>query len=260
MVSDHDEPARQGPTAEAEEEADSARPMKTRLKHLLLGPPRDLQDKSLYRHISLVAFLAWIGLGADGISSSCYGPEESFKALGAHAYLAVGLALVTALTVFLIATAYSRLIEKFPHGGGGYVVASKLLSPHVGVVSGCALLVDYVLTITVSVAAAGRALRDVIGFTDSWVISVDIALLVLLTFLNLRGVRESVVVLAPIFLLFVVSHAVLIVGGIVAHVGAAVPRVQELAGSFRVDWHTPGFGFAGMVVLFLRAFSLGGGT
>jgi amino acid transporter len=262
MDSDDDDPARRGQTipAPAEEESDPSRPMMTRLKHLLLGRPRDLQDKSLYRHISLVAFLAWIGLGADGISSSCYGPEESFKALGSHAYLAVGLAVVTALTVFLIATAYSRLIEKFPHGGGGYVVASKLLSPHVGVVSGCALLVDYVLTITVSVAAAGRALRDVIGFADSWVIPVDIALLVLLTFLNLRGVRESVVVLAPIFLLFVVSHAVLIVGGIVAHVGVAGPRVRELAESFRVDWHTSGFGFAGMVILFLRAFSLGGGT
>jgi amino acid transporter len=243
-----------------DEESDPARPMKTRLKHLVLGRPRDLQDKSLYRHLSLVAFLAWIGLGADGISSSCYGPEESFKALGSHAYLAVGLAIVTALTVFLIATAYSRLFEKFPNGGGGYIVASKLLGPHLGVVSGCALLIDYVLTITVSVAAAGRALRDVVGFADSWVIPVDIALLVLLTVINLRGVRESVVFLAPIFLLFVVSHAVLIVGGIVVHVGEAGPRVAQLAHSFRVDWHASGFGLAGMVVLFLRAFSLGGGT
>src|SRR5690349_19181714 len=64
---------------------------------------------------------------------------------------------MTALTVFLISAAYSRIIEAFPHGGGGYVVASKVLGEKVGLVSGCALLVDYVLTITISIAAAGDA-------------------------------------------------------------------------------------------------------
>ena len=65
---------------------------------------------------------------------------------------------MTAFTVFIISAAYSRIIEQFPHGGGGYVVATKLLGARAGVVSGCALLVDYVLTITVSIAAAGDAL------------------------------------------------------------------------------------------------------
>jgi len=248
------------PETDREAGPDDALPLKKRVRHLLIGRPRDLQDKSLYRHLSLVAFLAWVGLGADGLSSSCYGPEESFKALGSHAYLAVGLAIATALTVFLISSAYGRLIEKFPHGNNGYVVASKLLGPKIGVVSGCALLVDYVLTITVSVAAAGRALRDLIQFSDAWVLPVDIGLLVVLTILNLRGVKESVVALAPIFLVFVVCHVVLIVGGIIAHVGQASERVHELSTSFRGDWNRAGFGFAGMVILFLRAFSLGGGT
>ena len=84
--------------------------------------------------------------------------EEAFRTLGEHTYLAVGLAALTAATVFIIAAAYSHIIEDFPHGGGGYLVATKLLGPRWGVVSGCALLVDYVLTITVSIAAAGDAL------------------------------------------------------------------------------------------------------
>src|SRR6266513_133150 len=105
-----------------------------RLKRLLLGDPKNLQDPHLFRHISLVAFLAWVGLGADGLSSSAYGPEEAFKNLGEHTYLAVFLAAATAFTVLIIAAAYSRVIEHFPFGGGGYVVATRLLGPRAGVV------------------------------------------------------------------------------------------------------------------------------
>src|SRR5438105_14866050 len=120
-----------------------------RLKRILLGRPKDLHDPHLFRHISLAAFLAWVGLGADGLSSSSYGPEEAFKALGArYEYLAIFLAVATALTVLIIATAYSKIIEHFPFGGGGYVVATRLLGPIFGVVSGSALVIDYVLTIT----------------------------------------------------------------------------------------------------------------
>src|SRR5712672_2087201 len=132
--------------------------VRSRLRKVLVGPPRDLKDNRVYQHISLIAFLAWVGLGADGLSSSSYGPEEAFRTLGEHTYLAVVLAAMMAGTVVLISAAYSRLIEEFPTGGGGYLVATKLLGEKAGVVSGCALLVDYVLTITVSIAAAGDAL------------------------------------------------------------------------------------------------------
>ena len=57
------------------------------------GPPRDLADKSIFHRIALVPLLAWVGLGADGLSSSSYGPEEAFTTLGGHTYLAVFLAL-----------------------------------------------------------------------------------------------------------------------------------------------------------------------
>ncbi|HEX5574284.1 MAG TPA: hypothetical protein VFX42_00320, partial [Gemmatimonadales bacterium] len=117
-----------------------------RLKRWLVGRPRDLSDSHLFHRLSLIPFLAWVGLGADGLSSSAYGPEEAFKALGSHTYLAVGLAALMAGTVLLISAAYRRIIEEFPTGGGGYVVATSLLGPSAGVVSGAALLVDYVLT------------------------------------------------------------------------------------------------------------------
>src|SRR5439155_137357 len=91
------------------------------LRQRILGRPRDLRDPHVFHRVSLIAFFAWVGLGADGLSSSAYGPEEAFKHLGGgHYYLAVFLALTTALTVFIISYAYSRIIEHFPHGGGGY--------------------------------------------------------------------------------------------------------------------------------------------
>src|SRR2546430_9999150 len=128
-----------------------------KLRHLVIGKPLDPFSASTRQHISLAAFLAWVGLGADGLSSSAYGPEEAFKALGDHQYLAVFLAALTALTVFILAASYSKIIEHFPFGGGGYVVASRLLGPRWGVVSGSALLVDYILTITTSIASGGDA-------------------------------------------------------------------------------------------------------
>src|SRR5437588_10475025 len=103
-----------------------------RLTDLFIGPPRDVRDPGIFHSVSLIAFLAWVGLGADGLSSSCYGPEEAFLALGEHAYLALFLAVLTALTVFVISASYSQIIELFPSGGGGYLVASHLLGPHVG--------------------------------------------------------------------------------------------------------------------------------
>src|SRR3989442_7089042 len=110
-------------------------------------------DPRIFHHVTLIAFLAWVGLGADGLSSSAYGPEAAFKALGQHAYLAVILAVMMAGTVLLISLAYSKMIELFPGGGGGCLVATKLLGPGFGVVSGCALIVDYILTISISVAS-----------------------------------------------------------------------------------------------------------
>src|SRR5437762_14125218 len=103
-----------------------------RAKALVVGRPRQLADQSLFHKLSLIAVLAWVGLGADGLSSSCYGPEETIKALAAHPALAPFVALACVLTIAIICASYSQIIGLFPGGGGGYLVASKLLSPTAG--------------------------------------------------------------------------------------------------------------------------------
>src|SRR3954468_6034719 len=128
------------------------------VKQLIFGSPKDPLDPKVFHQISLVAFLAWVGLGADGLSSSAYGPEEAYLALGQYFYLALPLALLTVVTVFVISASYSQIIELFPTGGGGYLVATKLLGPKAGLVSGSALVVDYMLTITISIASSADAL------------------------------------------------------------------------------------------------------
>jgi amino acid transporter len=230
-----------------------------RLRRRLLGKPRDINEPSVFHKISLIPIMAWIGLGADGLSSSSYGPEEAFKALGPHVYLAVFLALATAVTVVVISYAYSRIIEHFPHGGGGYVVSTHTISDSAGVIAGSALLVDYVLTIAVSLAACGDAIFSYLPPVWLQYKLVFAAFLILLMlFLNLRGVKESVTVLAPIFIVFVVTHLLLIGYGIISH----TEHVGPLAAEFRenVSQDMISIGFLGILAIFLRAFSLGGGT
>jgi amino acid transporter len=230
-----------------------------KIKKTLFGKPRDIKDPRLFHKLALIPILAWIGLGADGLSSSSYGPEEAFKTLGSHIYLAPFLALATALTVIIISYAYSRIIEYFPAGGGGYIVATHTLGEKAGVVSGSALLVDYMLTITVSIVSCGDAVFSF--FPVSWQaykIPFDIFAILLLVVLNIRGVKESVTVLAPIFIAFVVTHAILIGYGIISHVPQIGPVSHQIRTDFRAGWLT--LGASGMILLFLKAFSMGAGT
>ncbi len=162
-----------------------------KLRRIVIGAARDVSDPEIFRHTSLIAFLAWVGLGADGLSSSAYGPDEAFRALGPHASLAVALAAATGITVLVISIAYAQIIKRFPFGGGGYVVATELLGPRVGVVSGAALLVDYILTISVSIASGGDAVFS-LSFVPEWLhhykLLVELAVVLLLVLMNLRGV------------------------------------------------------------------------
>jgi len=230
-----------------------------KIRDTLIGKPRSIKDPSLFHKLALIPLLAWIGLGADGLSSASYGPEEAFKALGRHTYLAVFLALATALTVFVISYAYSRIIEYFPSGGGGYIVATHTLGEKFGVVSGAALLVDYMLTITVSIVSCGDAIFSF--FPASWhpyKIPFDVAAILFLVIINLRGVKESVTLLAPIFLTFVATHVLLIGYGIFSRAG----EIGAVAHQIRTDYKSGllTLGGWGMLFLFLRAFSMGGGT
>ncbi|HVN23804.1 MAG TPA: APC family permease [Syntrophorhabdales bacterium] len=230
-----------------------------RFVHKIIGAPKDVEDRHIWHKISLIPILAWIGLGADGLSSSSYGPEEAFRALGQHAYLAIILALATAFTVFIISYAYARIIEHFPHGGGGYIVATHTISERAGVISGCALLVDYMLTITVSLASCGDALFSFLPIHYYHLkVPFVIFLIALLVMINLRGVKESVTFLAPIFITFIVTHAILIFYGVFSHTGQIGAVSREFHNDISKDLGI--IGVMGVLAIFLRAFSLGGGT
>ncbi len=233
--------------------------MSKSLRHWLFGAPKDIRDPNAFHKLSLVALLAWVGLGADGLSSSAYGPDEAYRAIGEHRSLALLLAVATALTVFIISYGYSRLIEQFPSGGGGYIVASKLLGPKTGVVSGSALLVDYVLTITISIASGADALFSFLppGWLPYKLLLTAVGLVVL-TLMNLRGVKESVSAISPIFGVFLLTHAILLI----AVFAANATNVPQVAGEVHSEMaHTfKSLGTFGALALFMRAYSLGGGT
>ncbi len=229
------------------------------IKNLLIGKAKDPQDRNVFQSLSLIAFFAWVGLGADGLSSSCYGPEEAFLALKGHTYLSIFVAILTALTVILISASYSQIIELFPTGGGGYLVASKLLNPTLGMISGCALLIDYVLTIAISIASGADALFSFLPYEwNHYRLTFALFGVFLLMVMNLRGVKESVVPLTPIFLTFVVTHFGAILYVIMTHVGQ-FPQIVDSTVS-DINASRLEMGWVGIIFIILRAYSLGAGT
>jgi amino acid transporter len=229
------------------------------IKTVLLGGARDFRDRNIFHQLALTAFLAWVGLGSDGLSSSCYGPSEAFKALHGHPTLGIFVAIATGLTVLIIASSYSHIIELFPHGGGGYLVASKLLSPEMGVISGSALLIDYILTITLSIASGADAIfsflpAGLIGYKLSFAVAGVLGLLLL----NLRGVKEAVMPLVPVFLLFVVTHLIVIIYAVISHMGNFGAVYHETGRELNNSFHT--LGLFGVLFLVMKAYSLGAGT
>ena len=230
-----------------------------RLRRMVIGKARNVSDPEIFHHTTLIAFLAWVGLGADGLSSSSYGPEEAYKALGSHNHLAIILTAMTAVTIAVISTAYANLIEHFPGGGGGYLVATKLLGNRVGVVSGCALLVDYVLTITVSIANGCDQMWSFLPATaDRYKLIAEITIIILLVILNLRGVKESVTFLMPVFVAFLIMHVILIVYTIGHDFGRMPGIFHGASRDFRAS--ASSLGWIPLLLLILRAYSLGGGT
>jgi amino acid transporter len=234
-------------------------PFSGKLKNAIIGKAKAIEGKAVFHKLTLVAFFAWIGLGADGISSSCYGPEEAFRNLQGHPSLAIFVALGTVFTIFIISSSYNQIIRLFPNGGGGYLVGSKLLSPVVGMISGSALIIDYVLTITLSVSSGADALFSF--FNSSWQVYklpfafIGVSFLILI---NLRGVKESVLSLTPIFLIFILTHVIAILYGIFVH----LPSFSVVANQTANEVHSAvsQFGFFATFLIILRAYSMGAGT
>ncbi len=236
-------------------------PFPERLKAFLLGAAKNPLDATVFHTASLIAVLAWVGMGADGLSSSCYGPEDAYLALGEHPYLALPLAFFVALAVFMISASYTQIIALFATGGagGGYLVATRFLGQGAGVVSGSALVVDYVLTIAVSVAASADAFFSFLPpGVATLKLYVALALLALLLLLNLRGLKESITALTPIFLVFVLAHLAAIVTGLTTHGATTVRFLYHTSEQTNSLMGT--VGLWGTILILMRAFSLGGGT
>lgn len=246
-----------GGTPAFEPEAKPA--LTTRMKRLVLGGEKNPFDKKIFHSMALLPFFAWVGLGADGLSSSSYGPQEAWHILGNYPALGLFVALAATITVFVLSASYVQIIELFPGGGGGYLVASKLLNPSLGMVSGCALLIDYVLTISISIAAGADAIFSFLPpELMAWKFHAIIGGILLLTVLNMRGVRESVAFMVPIFLVFVITHAFGILYALGSHLGdmpMVVDRTQTDLNSAVLN-----LGAIGAFLLVTKAFCLGAGT
>jgi amino acid transporter len=232
----------------------------TKLGRRIFGERRNPFDPKIFHHLSLIAFFAWVGMGADGITSANYGPEEAYRALHGFTFMVPLLALAIAATVFIISASYTQIIEQFPSGGGGYLVASKLLHPRAGVISGSALVVDYVLTIAVSTVSGVDSLASltVNPWSQPLKVVVAVAVISVLVFMNLRGIKESVMTLLPIFIVFVLTHAFVVTYGLLSHAHAIPIRAAADFAEASEAWRHNGIWV--LIFVFLNAFSMGAGT
>lgn len=210
-------------------------------KHFLVGQPISSAMESQER---LNKFRALAVLSSDALSSVAYGTEAAMRTLilagvGALAFT-MPISIVIAILLIIVATSYQQTIQGYPGGGGSYIVAHENIGPVAGLTAAAALLVDYVLTVAVSVAAGVAAL--VSGFPPllPYVVPISIGLVLLIAVLNLRGIRESGSIFAIPTYVFVFSILGLIgwalfrlsTGGIPYTPGPAGPR----AGTETLTW------------------------
>jgi amino acid transporter len=226
------------------------------LKRLLLGRPfrsDRLGETLLSKRLALPIF------ASDPLSSVAYATQEILLVLSlgglAYLYLApwVGLAVVVLLAVVVVS--YRQVVRAYPSGGGSYEVASRNLGPSAGLVVAAALLVDYIMTVAVSVAAGVDNIISAVPELNPWRIPINIGFVVLLAAMNLRGVRESGKTFAVPTYLFIAGVLTMIAVGLLRTVFGDAP-VAESSG-YAVHAEQLGLAGLGLGVLALRAFSSG---
>ncbi|GHJ44182.1 amino acid transporter [Catellatospora sp. TT07R-123] len=225
-------------------------------KRILLGRPfrtDRLGETLLSKRLALPIF------ASDPLSSVAYATQEILLVLTlgglAYLYLApwIGLAVVVLLTVVVIS--YRQVVRAYPSGGGSYEVASRNLGPGVGLVVAAALLVDYIMTVAVSVAAGVDNIISAAPALNAWRVPINLAFVALLAAMNLRGVRESGKTFAVPTYLFIVGVLAMITVGLGRTLFGHAP-VAESAG-WAVEPKHVGLAGLGLTVLALRAFSSG---
>lgn len=223
-------------------------------KRWILGEPLPsdrLEGQLLPKHLALPIF------ASDPLSSVAYAPQELLMILliGGLGFLAYGpgvaLAVVVLLTVVVLS--YRQLIKAYPSGGGDYEVARKNLGEKAGLVVASALLVDYVMTVAVSVASGVDNIISALPFLEDYRVALAVGFVVLLAAVNLRGVRESSRAFAIPTYFFIASIAVMIVVALVR----ALLGDPAIAESSTVTHETESLTQAAFVLLLLRAFASG---
>ncbi|HEX6235606.1 MAG TPA: APC family permease [Acidimicrobiales bacterium] len=194
--------------------------MATLLKRLLVGRPLSTHEQE---HQRLPKWIALATFSSDPISSTAYATEEILfvTAVGASS-LALGLsklipmALAVAVLLVLVVTSYRQTIRAYPHGGGAYVVSRENLGEYPSLVAGASLLVDYVLTVAVSVSAGVAAILSLDAFAglEDQRVPMTLAFVALLTAVNLRGLKESGRVFAAPTYIYIASMSALVLVGL----------------------------------------------
>ena len=220
------------------------------LKRLLIGRPlksTELGEQKLIKTKALAI------LSSDALSSVAYGPEQILIVLmtvGAAAFwysIPIGIGVLILLLALILS--YRQIIFAYPHGGGAYVVSKENLGLYPGLIAGGSLMVDYILTVAVSVSAGTDAITSAFPSLHEHTVTIAAAFVVLLTLLNLRGVTESASILAYPVYLFVLALFILIGAGIYGILtGKVLPDTHAPIGT-----PVPGIG----LFLLLRAFASG---
>ena len=181
------------------------------LKKVVLGPPlasKDIAHQRLGKKVALAIF------SSDNMSSVAYATEEILLVLvtaGATAiYFSVPIAIAISILIFILVVSYSETLYAYPSGGGAYIVAKDNLGVNAGLTAGAALLIDYVLTVSVSITAGVAAITSAFPNFYEHRVGLCLFLILIMTLANLRGVKESASIFALPTYFFLVSFLVLI--------------------------------------------------
>ncbi|USK34926.1 APC family permease [Bacillus sp. F19] len=220
------------------------------LKRIIIGAPlksTELGEQKLNKKKALAI------LSSDALSSVAYGPEQILLVLVTISAVAFWYSIPIAVGVLFLLTAlilsYRQIIYAYPHGGGAYVVSKENLGENAGLIAGGSLLVDYILTVAVSVSAGTDAITSAFPALHDYNVIIACLLVAFITILNLRGITESASILAYPVYLFVLALFILIGVGI----------FKIITGDVSPDLHAPiGTPVAGIsLFLLLRAFASG---
>ncbi len=229
------------------------------VKRVLLGRPLATHAEGTQRLRKLIALPIF---AADAIASSAFATQEILHVLVPVAAFAavdylVPISLVVVVLLFLVVSSYRQTIFAYPGGGGSYIVSRENLGHRAGMLAAAALMVDYTLTVAVSIAAGTAAIASAVPALRTHLVGVSLLLLVLLTLINLRGVKESGALFAVPTYVYVGSMAALIgVGLFRSYTGALAPLPPNEA---ELAYFTHNGALVGAVTAFLlaRAFASG---